>query len=74
MRNEADESAARARLLAHYEQREIELVAKLERVRASMAGMTKDEEHKAKIQVGRLTSLVEENRAKAAAIRDTLSR
>jgi hypothetical protein len=68
----SDEDAVRARLLAHYEQKEGEFLAKAERLRTSMPGMTANEELKATIYLARLTYLVEENREKAARLRDTL--
>ena len=74
MKDPADEAAARARLLAHYEQRERELTAKLEQIRATLVGLTGEAEIKAKIQLGRARNLAEDYRAKAARLRDTLPR
>ncbi len=66
----SQEEAARARLIAHYEQKARETQERAERIRRSMTDLPDEAERvRARIQLGRLSAIVEENKAKAERLR-----
>jgi hypothetical protein len=69
----SDEDAARARLLAYYEQKERESLERAEELRSTLPGVQdKAKRTRLAIELTRLTNLVDEFRAKAEQLRPLL--